>query len=90
MLGHGHASSGLTTGLAVGDALALGPGAVIALGLAAAGACTLPDIDCARAAPRRPRSVPSLSSRITELSNCITWSQRRSALMAGSTAHTAA
>lgn len=46
MLGHGHASSGLTTGLAVGDALSWGPGAVIALGLAAAGACTLPDIDC--------------------------------------------
>lgn len=46
MMGHGHASSGLTFGLAFGDALALAPGSVITLGLAVAGACTLPDIDC--------------------------------------------
>jgi hypothetical protein len=47
MMGHGHASSGLCAGLAVGDALSLPPAATIALGLGLAGACTLSDIDCA-------------------------------------------
>ena len=47
MMGHGHASSGLCAGLAVGDALMLPAAATLALGLGLAGACTLSDIDCA-------------------------------------------
>lgn len=47
MMGHGHASSGLCAGLAVGDALMLPASATLALGLGLAGACTLSDIDCA-------------------------------------------
>lgn len=46
MMGHGHASSGLCTGLIVGDTLQLNPLMTITLGLAGAGAAVLPDIDC--------------------------------------------
>ncbi len=46
MMAHGHSSATLAAGLAVGDALSLSPALTVALGLAAAGAAVLPDIDC--------------------------------------------
>lgn len=47
ILGHGHASSGLCAGLAVGDSMQFPPALTLTLGAAGAGAALLCDIDCA-------------------------------------------